>query len=79
MLSLQIMVDEGVWGLKITARVWSVQDDGRRVLVGAQSYYPTLPDDVLDEDPLVAACVALRQWAVRTIGCPPNGPTAPDR
>lgn len=74
MLSLQVNVDEGVWGLRVTARVHNVLDSGSRTLLAEQTYYPTLPSDVLDEDPLSAACVALRQWAVRTIGSPSFDP-----
>lgn len=77
MLSVLVHAREGVGGIHIQARIYEDQADGCRTLLGEQDYYPALPAEAADLDPLVAACVAIRQWAVRTIGSQPFSPTGP--
>lgn len=77
MLSVLIHVRETVGGIHVQARIYEDHDDGCRSLLAEQDYYPHLPDAIADLDPLVAACVALRQWSVRTIGSQPFAPTGP--
>lgn len=77
MLSVMVQVREGIGGLHVRSWVYEDHEDGCRTLLAEQDYYPHLPAEVLDLDPLVAACVAIRQWSVRTIGSQPFAPTGP--
>lgn len=73
MLQVMVSVRETIGGPNVVARVYEEHGDGCRSLLMEQDYYPDVPPEVLDDDPLLVACVALRQWAVRTIGSPPYG------
>lgn len=67
MISVTIHADEGVWGVRIRAYVYEIGSDDRRTLVMEQTTYSTVPPEEMGEDGLYLACVALRQWALRTL------------
>lgn len=72
MITLTVTVRETIGGPHVRARIWDEYPDGCRSLLAEDDYYPAVPLERTDEDPVVLACVALRQWAVRTIGSHPN-------
>lgn len=68
MITLTVTVRETIGGPHVRAHIWDDDMSGERVLLAEQEYYPAVPVEALEEDPLVVLCVAVRQWAVRTIG-----------
>lgn len=78
MISVTVTAQEGVYGIRMTAHVYNTDSLGRRTLVMTQNYYPDLPTELDREDGLYLACVALRQWAVRTLRSSTSG-QSPDK
>ena len=71
MITLTVTVRETGGGPHVRAYIWQDVPTGGRVLLAEQEYYPAVPGEALEEDPLVVCCEAVRQWAVRTIGSRP--------